>query len=528
LSADRTGPPAADFNAGLCRLWLGDYSAAVTALRRTITRKTTSADPSVRSEAVDLEVLCQQIAPPGPDGLVELVQWIWPLRARDRLLETLRNDPAIVSEGSAPIDPEEPESPEVDQFSVLDRPRIEPVRGLSPRDIPRLVGRVLVGQEIVALEGYDDGRLDALADRFRALAGSAIAPAHPRTKVLSKLSRSTLALAWEWQTLEGLDRDEVERLNREAGAALVREVWPRTPLAYLRNRTPLDAAAAGDAEIPLRAAVFQFELAHESWRADIDFAALRARLGIGPEPAIDAATVDLEQLSVARLNLVPVERLSDERLVEFYHRTERTGQADARERASRLLVDRPGVAERGGITVIKLYGALAGIVADRGQLSEAFDWLRHGREAEPAEARARSAPFWDMIEIKLRARLEPPEKWVPELAVVLNRYREDKVANEAVVMSLIDMGLLRLVAPADRPDQIAVDSRPLQALLAEYGPRVTTATGEPGVAASRGTIWTPGGSTGGGGIWTPGSTAPPAPGAGSAGAEKPKLIIPGR
>jgi hypothetical protein len=133
-----------------------------------------------------------------------------------------------------------------------------------------------------------------------------------------------------------------------------------------------------------------------------------------------------------------------------------------------------------------------------------------------------------MIEIKLRARLEPPEKWVPELAVVLNRYREDKVANEAVVMSLIDMGLLRLVAPADRPDQIAVDSRPLQALLAEYGPRVTTATGEPGVAASRGTIWTPGGSTGGGGIWTPGSAAAPAPGAGSAGAEKPKLIIPGR
>jgi hypothetical protein len=67
----------------------------------------------------------------------------------------------------------------------------------------------------------------------------------------------------------------------------------------------------------------------------------------------------------------------------------------------------------------------------------------------------------------------------------------------------------------------------LQSLLAQYGPRVTTASGELGVAATRNQLWTPGASSAAGGssgLWTPGS-ASPAP---SGGAEKSKLIIPGR
>jgi len=100
-------------------------------------------------------------------------------------------------------------------------------------------------------------------------------------------------------------------------------------------------------------------------------------------------------------------------------------------------------------------------------------------------------------------------------------------------MSLIDMRLIRVVPGAEGSDEMRVDARPLQALLAEYGPRVTTASGQLGVSATKGGIWTPGSATGGGGaIWTPGSGSssgapaartPPVPGG-----EKPKRIIPGR
>ena len=93
------------------------------------------------------------------------------------------------------------------------------------------------------------------------------------------------------------------------------------------------------------------------------------------------------------------------------------------------------------------------------------------------------------------------------------------------MMNLIDMGLLEMVPNPDRPSEIMLDSRPLQALLAEYGPRVTTASGRLGVSATKPEIWTPRATAGGsgGGIWTPGSPRRKR----SAGGGK-ELIIPGR
>ncbi len=108
----------------------------------------------------------------------------------------------------------------------------------------------------------------------------------------------------------------------------------------------------------------------------------------------------------------------------------------------------------------------------------------------------------------------------------MERYRDNAAASQTLMLSLLEMGLLRMVPNPDNPQELMIDPRPLQALLAEYGPRVTTATGELGISATKGGIWTPesAGGSSPGGIWTPGaaSSAPPS------GADKPKLIIPGR
>ncbi len=130
-----------------------------------------------------------------------------------------------------------------------------------------------------------------------------------------------------------------------------------------------------------------------------------------------------------------------------------------------------------------------------------------------------------MIEVRLKARSERPEVWVPELAIVLERYGQDPNANQVILMNLVELGLVRISPNPDNPEDILLDSRPLQAVLAEYGPRVTTASGRLGVSATKPDLWTPGGpaSGSGGGLWTPGSgTGNQPPG------EKPKLIIPGR
>lgn len=520
LSADPAANPAADRNAGLCRLWTADNAGAAAALGRAIGRM------GVTDEAVDLEALRQQIAPPRLDDLVEDVQLIWPLRDRAALLQALKADPAVHEDGTGPMDPNDPNAPEADQFGLLDRPTVSSRPDLRAEEIPRFVGHVHVGQDIVALETYDDGRLDALVDRFRTLAGNAIAPAHPRTKVLDKVVKATLALSWEWLLPEGLEQETVTRLNEEQGSKLIQEVWPATPLPSLNGRSPLQAAEAGNAVVPLRAAVFQLEQSRETWRGEVDFGGLRARLRINAEPAIDPETADIEKLHPSRLKLVPIDRLGDEKLVVLYRRAQEWGLADLIERAAATLVGRSESWEKLGVTPFGIFSDLAVTAAAAGRNEEALDWIRRGRQAENATQRAASSPHWDLLEIRLKARSLPPEAWVPDLAVVINRYEGQPTTAQLLMSTLLDLGLVELQPNPDNPDDVLLDTRVLQAVMAEYGPRVTTASGELGIAATRGGLWTPGANTGGGGggIWTPGSETASAP----APSGPSKLIIPGR
>ena len=94
---------------------------------------------------------------------------------------------------------------------------------------------------------------------------------------------------------------------------------------------------------------------------------------------------------------------------------------------------------------------------------------------------------------------------MPELAAILERYRDNDQASAVVTTRLIDLGLLRLVSPEDRPDEVMIDPRLLQQLLSQYGPRITTSGGYLGVSATKGEIWTPQSAAPGSGLWTPGS-----------------------
>ncbi|MCA1685204.1 MAG: hypothetical protein LC745_04320, partial [Planctomycetia bacterium] len=467
----------------------GEADPAVTSTLRTL-----EGNPSVSPwlsrlgatpEAVDLEALCQQVAPEPGDDQVEHVQLSWPIRDRKALLDALNADPTFHAEEPAPLDPEDEDGPEVDQFSVLDRPEIgRTSSGLKVADIPRIEGRLFVGPETVALETFDDGRLDRLAGRFTATAGRGIPPAHPKTKVVGKVPGIHLALMWEWLLPEGVDPEQSRRLTREQGVHLIDTVWPETPNPSFGGRSPLRAAKAGDAEVPLRAAVFQFELSRESWREGFDFAALRSRLNIPPEPPIDPETVDVAALHLARLALVPADRLNDEKLAALYRRARQSSLEDAMEAAARALAGRPEAMERHGVESLSVYTDLASIASSRGRAEESFEWVRRGRQADPPAKRARNAPAWDIFEVRLRARTEDPSGWVPDLAVLLDRYREDVQATQTLMMNLIDMGLLEMVNNPERPGEILLDSRPLQALMAEFGPRVTTASGRLGVSAA--------------------------------------------
>ncbi len=515
LSADRAVGAAANYNLGLCRLWLGDDKAAIPALRRWIARQ----GPTTR--AVDMEIVCQLMDESTDKDPLEQVQLTWPLRDRSALKQILERDPTVVMGEKRHRDPEDEESPEVDCFHWLDRPRIEAQGGLARQDVPLVQADVLLGEDTVVLETIDDGRLNGLMDRFTALAGRSVPPAHPRTKVIGRVDHGDHAMSWQWYLPPELPEEEKRRLNRQQFAHLMTTVFPETPLKELGGRSPVQAARAGGFEVPLRATVLIHEFSGEKPIDEMDWGALRSRISIPPEPSIDPQTVDIDRVPLGRLTLVPVARLDDDRLVRFYLRAQEWGLFDLVLQAAHELVDRTHVISSGKLDIRLLYANLvheAGALNDR---SRAMEWIHRGRAAQGAARTPEDSAFWDMMEIQIRASFDQLEDWVPELAVILERYRENKAASAVVTTRLVEMGLLHLESSPERPGEIMVDSRILQQLISHYGPKVTTSAGYLGVSATRGEIWTPQSATQGSAIWTPGSDRE------ASGSGEKRLILPG-
>jgi tetratricopeptide (TPR) repeat protein len=510
LSAGSSAGAAADHNRGLCCLWIADHDAAIAALRRYTARTGPTAD------AVDREALCQLLEGDKRGETVEFVHLTWPIRDRQGLLRALEANRSFERGPERPIHPEDPDSSPTDRFLLLDRPRIEAKAGLSRCDIPMIEGEVIVGDDVVVLETYDDNRLDRLMDRFTAAAGTTIPPAHPRTKVLEKVPRHLLALSWQWSLPQGLPDEDAERLNREQRAHVLGEVWPATPLPALGRRTPIQAARAGDAETALRAAVRLLETS-ESGDDLLDWGQVRARLGLPPEPPVDPRGLDLDRLHLTRWSLIPAAELDDDRLVDLYRRAVDWGMHGVRIAAARVIVERPSLPAGTGIDPVELYGGLALDAAGRDDRDGAEGWIRRGRQAESLRATPRTLE-WELTEFQVSTLLDGPEVWVPTIASLLERYRGNEDASSAVLYRLMRMGLVRPVVDPNRPGQILLDMGALDRLIAQYGPRITTGTGD------RGEIWTPESARGGSAIWTPGSEAAPAP---AAGQERPRLIIPG-
>jgi hypothetical protein len=516
LSAE--GTPESDRNLGLCRLWLGDHSGAVSALRR----YTSWVGPT--PDTVDLEALCQIIDEPGEQEHVEILQWIWPLRDRQALVQALESDPCVRPVGRAPIDPEDPNSVETDRFLIVDRPPPAKSADLTPADIPRIRGVVFVGQEITGVESADDGRLESLGAWFRQRAAGSIPPAHPRTKVIGRSLRETLALNTDWLLPKEVEESEGHRLTSLEQARVIREVLPDLPLSALGGRTARQAAGDKQAALPLRATLMRFEHgpALEDVRSDV--IGLRQKLGVPSEPQIDPATTTIAAIHLTRLHLVPAVRLDDKRLIELYERARRYMVRPALVSAAKALLQRPHLLDREGtVSRLTIFSDLARASLVRGDRDDALQWIERGRQAESPASRARNAPTWDLLEVRVRATTEQPESWVPQLAVVLERYKNHKEAGSIVLRTLLDLGLVQAVPSPDRDGEIFLDSRSLQAVLAKYGPRVTTSTGALGVSAARSEIWTPSSDASGpaGNIWTPGTDSS------RSAAEPKRLIIPG-
>jgi len=312
-------------------------------------------------------------------------------------------------------------------------------------------------------------------------------------------------MSWHWYLPPDLPDREKRRLTREQIAHLITTAWPETPLMHFGGRSPVQAGRAGNSEVPLRAAVLVLEFSGDRLGDEVDWTRLRSRLSISPEPPIDLEAVDIDRIPLGRLALIPLPRLDDDRLVKFYLRAHEWGLVDLVLRAAHEIVGRPHLSSSSKLDERILHADLAMESTEQHDRAGALEWIRRGRAAQDLAQRPDDTAFWDMMEIQIRASFDPLDDWVPDLAVILERYRENEQASLMVTTRLIEMGLVHLVSPPDRPGEVMLDSQVLQQLLSLYGPKVTTSSGSLGVSATRGEIWTPQSAAKGSAVWTPGS-----------------------
>ncbi len=447
LAAGSSAGAIADRNRGICCLWIADHDGAVAALRRFIART----GPTV--ETVDLEALCQRHCDrPDPAIPSSSSTSTWPIRNREGLLEALRADPAFEQGSDRPLHPDDPDSSPTERFYMLDRKKIEAKSGLTRRDIPVVEGEVIVGKDTVVLETYDDGRLDRLSDRFTAAARANIPPAHPRTKLIEKESRHQLAMGWRWNIPRGLPEEDVERLTREQKAYIIGEVWPATPQPALRGRTPLQAAKAGDSETVLRAAIRLLETTHDDSPDLVDWGQLRARLGLKPEPAVEAEGLDLDRLHMSRWSMIPFAALDDDRLLIVYLHARQWGMrkvmnagCQRHRRSAFARGEGPDSRRRRSTATSRSMRPVAAIAPRprRGSVAAA--------RSEPSQKISSNALIWELIDLQVKIVFDEPEVWVPIIAVLLERYRGNREAISAVLLRLMEMGLVRAVGRSQEP-----------------------------------------------------------------------------
>lgn len=513
-------------NQGLCMAMMGENFSAVQCLRAYV------AALGETEDAVDFEVLCQELEPPGDEDLIDRLQLTWPVRSADTLEKALSESDHFVEFEMDDQRPDTPEAKDVITFAVLDRPKLKGDGPIDLDQVPRVVATVTMDERNASLAALDDGILDKTTELFREAAGSAIVPAHPRTKHLGKVPRQDPMDNFRWVLPEDISPEARKDFFDRRFVRDLETVWAVTPQKYLGRRTPEKAAAAGDARVPLRAALLRLSGSQHGEKAVEAVAKLRARLNLPEEPR--PAADNVEKMPVGRLALVDLKSLPSDKIAIVFERAMRYFVSDVLKAAGEEWLSRPVVDEADAAARLKVYLELAMEAAARGDLQLSLDLIDRGYAEDKLHTPEMRDAYWSLARIRSKASLLEPAEWVPELAVLLDRKRGDSKSedeiSQLVVMRLMELGLIRLVPHPERPEQVMMDTRVLEFLLQKFGPKITTATGELSVSASKSQIWTPGSggpSAGGAGgkIWTPGQSA-----AGPGGSEGsgPKLFVPGK
>jgi len=511
IAAEQPDNAGARFNFALCQGWTAQNEAAAASLERFAQLE------SDAERALHALALAQCLDPRESAQSVDVVRIRYPIREASRLIQKLKDHPRLQAHV---LDAQQGELEEgvKDEFYLLNKDFVKDADAATMENLPAIVGVVRTRGTSLELEFAEPAVDDPRPGVVLEAAGDTVDPNGERN-VAGTIPLSTVRLRRMWGLPSNAPPQAVHRIRLMVHEQNYRAVWPETPLGWLGNKTPREAAQVSELKRILRAAVLLNEYATEAAQFDIDLSEMRQGLGLEPEPTLDGDSIEIDRLPLARLRQVRAESLSTPRLRTLFERALRFSLSLAIQRAAATLVARP--ADRDQFDAVPAFRSNIEFARMRADRAAAQDWIVKARRFDSDAGVTPERPTWDIVEWQLSFQFDRPEQWAPRLAELMQKFGQNKEASSEMMLTLVRLGLARLVPHPQDPNRMLLDARLLEQILARYASRQASPLDLSPVGGQSGKIWTPGSEAAAGGspIVLPGQDPAAAP--------RSKLVIPG-
>lgn len=441
--------PAVVKNLGVLRLYLAEEASAAELLHH-YARLEVPFEEAVRTEALaqSLEVLVRGL---GSFDLVQYTHTLCDYRAAvERLLSDRRT--ATVEVEAMEFEEDQPRPSHV--MLLLDRPMASEDAELTVETVPRQIGMVGVyGRQTdrearLELRSMRHVHLDQAAALLKEICGDALAAEPPDETVLERVQRDSALTDQVYLGSQAMDFDRRVALHDELERQYLLHRWPELRLVELGDRTPQEAAADPQGQVPLAAAILNLELGHDAWEQRDLFEQLRRRLGVDRPAPPDAAAVNVDCLSLAQIPRLALDQLSDTQLTALFRFVLTRRYQAALKATIRAIAGRPSLREQ--FPPQQLYAVLALL---EGASSAALEAIELGRRAEQ-EAGGEALADWDFRELELRVQRNEPEEFTRLLEHITTAHAGKLGVQQRLFRLLRELGL---VGPDGRPAHSAGD-----------------------------------------------------------------------
>jgi len=325
-------------------------------------------------------------------------------------------------------------------FFLLDRAVPPTAVDLKCEDIPTVLGEMfLYGREtdrearieFLTVKTADfEAKTQALKDLLGELGGTL-----EKEEPVDEIPAASVALSWQWRMPDDVTMNQRSALIAEQRRRVNLNIWPETPLAELEGKRPSEVAGDPVYRVRLLAEILLLELASEQSMTQIDYNELRAKLGLPERVDIEPNGVDIGEIPLVRLHLLPSERLNDEDLAKAYGRAFVHGAKRALRRTAFAVVDRASLKDE-----IDQSGAYEALSLTSTDTDEALDFNDKAREA--AVSAGQSPARWLFRELDLRVMRGEAEEFARLITTLERNHINEPGVAESLQKLLVQMGMI--------------------------------------------------------------------------------------